>query len=86
MSSKTICLSLSDRVLEELNRLAKRERRTRSSVLRDAILEYMRRRVGWEELQGDAAERARRRGISSEDDVERLVDEIRECVGREYRA
>ena len=85
MASKTINVSVSEQIVRELNRLAKRQRRTRSSLLRDAILEYMQQRVSWEDLQADASERARRLGISTEEDVERLVDEVRESL-RKTRA
>ena len=85
MASKTINISISEQILQELNRMAKRQRRTRSSLLRDAVLEYMQKRVSWEDLQADAAERARRLGVVSEQDVERLVDEVRESL-RKSRA
>lgn len=85
MASKTINVSVSEQIVRELNRLAKRQRRTRSSLLRDAILEYMQQRVSWEDLQAEASERARRRGINTEEDVERLVDEVRESL-RKTRA
>jgi predicted transcriptional regulator len=80
MASKTVNVSLSEQIVEELDRLAKHQRRTRSSLLRDAIIEYMDKKVRWEDLQADAAERARRLGISTEEDVERLVDEVRESL------
>lgn len=86
MASKTINLSVSDQLLKELDRLAKRESRTRSSLLRDAILEYMQKHITWEDLQADAAERARKLGVSTEEDVERLVDQVRESLAEKYRA
>ncbi len=86
MASKSINISISDQIVQELDRLAKRKRRTRSSVLREAILEYMDKHISWEDLQADMAEQARKMGVSSEDDVERLVDEVRESLREKYRA
>ncbi len=86
MASKTINVSISDQVVKELDRIAKRESRTRSSLLRDAILEYMQKHISWEDLQADASEQAQKMGISTEEDVQRLVDEVRESLAEKYRA
>jgi len=64
-------------MVKEIKGLAKKERKTRSQLVRDALVQYMQTKK-WRDIQRKMAIRARALGITSEADVERLVHEYRE--------
>ena len=68
-------LSIPPKLLREAERLAKREGRTRSELMREALRRYM-ADSRWRELQEFGRTQARKLGIT-EADVERLVREER---------
>ena len=63
-------------MIREIKELAKKERKTRSQLARDALLQYMQTKK-WHDIQRKMAIRARTLGIISEADVERIVHEYR---------
>lgn len=63
-------------MIREIKQLAKKERKTRSQLIRDALDQYMETKK-WRNIQKKMAIRARALGITSEEDVERLVHEYR---------
>ena len=63
-------------MIKEIKELAKKERKTRSQLARDALLQYMQVKR-WRDIQRKMAIRARTLGITSEADVESLVHEFR---------
>ena len=63
-------------MIKEIKQLAAKERKTRSQLARDALDQYMQTRK-WRDIQRKMAIRARTMGITSEQDVERLVHEYR---------
>ena len=73
---KTITLSFPPDLLKQIERLAKKENRTKSELFREALRRYMADRK-WESLQREMAAKAKKLGIKTEADVERIVDEIR---------
>ncbi len=77
--NKAINTSISlPQVLEkELSQEAKREGRTKSGLIQEAIRYYLENKR-WKALQQDIALRASRMGIKSEDDLENLIDELRQ--------
>ena len=81
MARKTRVLGFSvpPEVAEEYERLAKRERRTKSDLFREMIAAYKARRAEEEfhRLQSRMSRRARAKGVLTEKDVERLVFEDR---------
>lgn len=74
--SKVVTVSIPPRLLREAEKLAKREQRTKSEVVRDALRLYL-------DLQSDRgfrrAVRARAAAlrVETEDDIERVVDDVR---------
>lgn len=74
-TTKVTSLSLPPKLLREAERLAKREGRTKSELLREALRRYM-ADSRWRELQDFGRSRARRLAVE-EADVERLVAEYR---------
>ncbi len=72
----TSSISLPKSLEVEVQKEAKREHRTKSGLIQEAIRFYLENKR-WKKLQQEMGLRANRLGITSEDDVERLVDEIR---------
>ncbi|HXR34916.1 MAG TPA: ribbon-helix-helix protein, CopG family [Candidatus Binataceae bacterium] len=76
MSATKVSLSLPERLARQAERVAKREGRTRSELLREALKLYL-AESKWRELRQYGAAQAGKLGLA-EEDVERLI--------REYRA
>jgi CopG family transcriptional regulator/antitoxin EndoAI len=74
-TSKLVTISLLPELLEEVERLAKEEKRTRSEFFREAIRRYIEDKK-WERIYRYGRLKAKERGLA-EADVERLVDEYR---------
>ena len=74
-TTKILSLSLPPELLREAEILAKREGRTKSELLREALRRYIEEQE-WLSLQRYGARRARHLGIR-ENEVERVVTEYR---------
>ena len=74
-TSKLVTISLLPELLEEAEKLAKAEKRTRSEFFREAIRRYIEDKK-WERIYRYGRMKAQERGLA-EADVERLVDEYR---------
>jgi CopG family transcriptional regulator/antitoxin EndoAI len=74
-TSKIVTISLHPELLEEVERLAKEEKRTRSEFFREAIRRYIEEKK-WERIYRYGRLKAQEQGLA-EEDVERLVDEDR---------
>lgn len=71
-TTEILSVSLSAKELREISKLAKKEKRTRSELIRDAIRRYQTIR-DWEYLQKVGEKVAIRLGIETEADVERIA-------------
>lgn len=69
-------ISLPAALEKELSQEAKKEKRTKSGLIQEAIRFYLENKR-WKKLQQDISYRAAKAGIRSEEDVEEIVDEIR---------
>lgn len=74
-TTKTITISLPPEVVGQINSLTKKEGRTRTEVLCEALRRYAEDRE-WKALLQYGQKQARKRGITK-DQVEDLVDAIR---------
>jgi CopG family transcriptional regulator/antitoxin EndoAI len=74
-TTKVTSLSLPPKLLREAERLARREGRTKSELLREALRRYL-ADSRWRELQEFGRSQSRKLGIK-EPDVERLLQEYR---------
>ena len=74
-TSKLVTISLLPELLEEAEKLAKAEKRTRSEFFREAIRRYIEEKK-WERIYRYGRLKAQEQGVA-EADVERLVDEYR---------
>jgi CopG family transcriptional regulator/antitoxin EndoAI len=75
-TTKPITVSLPTALLREAQRAARQEARTRSELIRDALRQYLTSRR-WQRLRQWGAETAKRLGLKSEADLQRLLDGVR---------
>jgi CopG family transcriptional regulator/antitoxin EndoAI len=75
-TTQTWTVSLPPRLLKEAERTAKEEDRTKSELVREALRMYIEERK-WQKLQRKTALQAKVLGVKTEEDVDRLVHEIR---------
>lgn len=71
-TTEILSVSLPKKELEEISQLAKRERRSRSELVREAVRRYHLMQ-DWEYLQKVGEKIAARLGVETEADVERLA-------------
>lgn len=76
-SSRTTTISLPPGLYKEAVSLAKAKGMTRSELFRDALRRYQRDEGEWQELAAYGNGKAREAGIRTEEDIERLIDELR---------
>ena len=78
-STKTLTVSLPPRIYEEVARLAEQENKTKSELFRDMVRVYEdfldERR--WRRLRRTGTDSAKRLGLESEEDIEKLIHEVR---------
>lgn len=74
-TTKIWTISLPPEMVKEAEKVAKKEGRTKSELLREALRQYLWNRR-WRELQLYGAQRAKALSLT-EEDVERLVDAYR---------
>ncbi|MHB8069767.1 MAG: CopG family ribbon-helix-helix protein [Desulfobaccales bacterium] len=74
-TTKLITISLMPEFLEEIEKLAKEERRTKSELVREALRRYIAEKE-LRRLQRYGLKKARELGLG-EEDVQRLIDEYR---------
>ncbi|MBI1869846.1 MAG: ribbon-helix-helix protein, CopG family [Chlamydiae bacterium] len=77
MRSITTSFSLPELLEKELEKEARKEHRTKSGLIQEALRYYLENKR-WKKLQQDIAFRADRMGITGEESVERLMDQVRE--------
>lgn len=75
-TTKLLSVSLMPDFLEEIERVAKEEKRTKSELVREALRRYLAERQ-WERLSRYAQIQAAATGIATEEDIQRLIDEAR---------
>jgi predicted transcriptional regulator len=82
-STKTLSVTLPPDMLRRAQSIAKKESRTMSELIREALRHYE-RRSWWDEINEYGRARAVRQGIR-EEDVDRLVHEVRGSNKRAVR-
>ena len=75
-TTKTWTISLPPKLLREAERAAREEDRTKSELVREALRFYLEERR-WRKLQRKTALQAEALGIRTEEDVDRVVHEVR---------
>lgn len=75
-ATKTWTIALPPKLGREAERTAKEENRTKSELVREALRLYLEERR-WRKLQRKTALQAQALGVRTEEDVNRLVHEVR---------
>ncbi len=75
--AKTLSITLPPELLAIAEKLAHKEHRTKSELIREALRHYIQDR-NWQTLRSRAETRARKMGITTEEKVAQLVEEYRQ--------
>jgi metal-responsive CopG/Arc/MetJ family transcriptional regulator len=75
--TSTSSISLPEEIAKEVDLMARRENKTKSGFIQDALRSYIELRK-WQELQLKISAQARRLKIESDEDIEKIVDEVRQ--------
>lgn len=82
LSSKSgrarLTISFPPAVLKAADKIAKRERRTKSEIFRVAFLQYEKRAKEWEELFLFGEQKAKEQGITSDEQIVQLIRRLRQ--------
>jgi len=73
---QTLTITLTRKLYKLADRIASEEGWSRSKLLREALRKYVSER-SWKKLQDYGIKKAKKMGIRTEEDVERLIDEGR---------
>jgi metal-responsive CopG/Arc/MetJ family transcriptional regulator len=73
---KVMTLSLPPQLFKKAERIAKKENRNKSELFREALRRYIEDRE-WQEVLKYGRKKARQQGISTETDLERIIDDAR---------
>lgn len=73
----TMTISLPPNLAEKTKRIMKKEGRTRSELFREALRRYLLEEEGEELFIKELRIKAKRLGIKNENDVTRLIDDLR---------
>lgn len=77
MSTQTFNIALPRELVEKVDEAAKREYRNRSELIREALRVYLNDMEEWEDLFKYGRRIAKKMGIKSEEDVNKIVSEYR---------
>lgn len=77
MDSQMINFSIPKPMLKKVDDLAKYDMSSRSEVIRDSLRAYLQQRQSWDKIAAYGRRQAKKFGIKTEDDVERIIDEVR---------
>jgi len=64
-------------IVKTIERIAREENKTLPELLEEAVRQYISRKR-WQKIRNWGAETAKQLGIKTDEDVERLIDEVRE--------
>lgn len=70
-------MSLPAGLLKKIDAVAKKEYRSRSELIREALRKYVQDIEEWKNLMADGRKQARRQGIKTEAQVNKIVREYR---------
>ncbi len=75
-TSRVLSITMPEPMLEEMQVLAKKENRTMSELVREALRQYQRDKY-WDRVNAYGQASAARAGVNNEDDVIRVTREFR---------
>ncbi len=78
MLSQTFNISLPTPLVKKADQFAKKQYRTRSDLIREALWAYIKDREEWDDILTYGKETGQKIGIKSEADVNKIVKEYRQ--------
>ena len=78
-TTKTMSVSLSPEMVKEVERLATIENKSKSQLFRDmfTLYEEMQQERRWQNVRRAGTRAVKRLGITSEEDIDKLIHEVR---------
>lgn len=77
MQTQTFNIALPRELVKKVDEQAKKEYRNRSELIREALRIYIERRTAWDKIFESGRKVAKKMGITSEAEVNRIVYEFR---------
>ena len=74
----TVNVSFPRQLLKAMDRVAKKESRSRSDLLREAVRQYVERKMRWDEIFALGSQHAKRLGLKPTDVEKRIAEYRRE--------
>ncbi len=77
MSTQTLNIALPTDLVKKVDLVAKKEYRNRSELIREALRVYLEDKAKWEDIFAYGRKQAKKMGIKSEEEVNKIVSEYR---------
>jgi len=77
MQTQTLNISLPTQLVKKVDQVAKKEYRNRSELIRQALRTYLERRIAWDRIFEAGEKAAKKMGIKSEEEIDKIVYEFR---------
>lgn len=77
MQTQTLNIALPKELVKKIDKVANKEYRNRSELIREALRVYLSKIEKWDKILTVGKEYGRKAGIKSEEDVNRIVHEYR---------
>lgn len=77
MQTQTLNISLPKDLVKKADLVAKDEYKTRSELIKTALMGYLKEKNAWEKIFEAGARSAKKLGIKSEEDVYKIAEEYR---------
>ncbi len=77
MNTQTFNIALPEDLVKKVDEIAKKEYRSRSELIREALRTYIEDKEQWEQIFATGEKAMREMGIKTEDEVDEIVHEFR---------
>lgn len=77
MNTQTFNIALPENLVKKADEIAKKEYRSRSKLIREALRNYIQDKEHWEQIFASGDKAMKDMGIKSEDEVDTIVHEFR---------
>lgn len=77
MQTQTLNIALPKELVKKVDEVAQKEYRNRSELIREALRIYIERRAAWNKIFEAGEKAAKKKGIKSEEEVDRIVYKFR---------
>ncbi len=77
MQTQTLNIALPQRLVNKIDEQAKKEYKNRSELIREALRNYLEDKNDWEQIFASGEKAMKEMGITSEEEVDKIVYEYR---------